>query len=175
MLIIRLPQPWMKWEDFTETALLETITLARNLLGITLVIFLTVSYSNKVVTIEDIARIRSVNGLIRSVGEYNNRNNRSSSNRNVTTVLTLEAGHLIDLIVIHNARRLGLPNMTVDNWNFTLTCAKLPTDNKWVGGSLAYLCVRPIQTVKIESACIGNLLTNDGRPWVVASMLDWPA
>jgi hypothetical protein len=169
--IFRPPQPWMKWDDFTETAVLETISLARNLLGVKLIIFLTVSYSNNVVTIEDIQQMHRVNDMIRSIGGHPN-----VTTANVT-VLTLEAGQLIDLTVRHNARRLGLlTNVSAaadaddDANHFTLPRAKLLTESKWVGGSASYICGRPVEMVKNEPACIGNLLTEDGQHLCVKTM-----
>jgi hypothetical protein len=161
VLVFRPPQAWMKWDEFTEIALLETIALAHDLMGIKLVIFLTVSYSNNVVSLEDIAMMRRVNEMIRSVGERIRRNNTtsgSSGNNYGTTVLILEAGHLIDLTVLSNVRKLGLSNVTttedddnVDSWNFTLPRANLMTGNNWSGGSggsVSYICGRPVQIVK---------------------------
>jgi hypothetical protein len=54
VLIFRISQPWMSWEAIDEMGMLRTIAVAKELLNVKVVIFLTIPFSNNVVDKTDI-------------------------------------------------------------------------------------------------------------------------
>jgi hypothetical protein len=152
VLIFRISHPWISHDKVTEARLKESIQVAKENLGQSvIVIFQTAPFNNNVVTSEDLVNFRAMNGLVRTF----------VTNLNASDVLLSDVETYMENVILWNAGRLG---MDITNaTSYMLEKIPLPPDEHQTAlyhPHVAQVCserVRPGQFT-----CRLNMLSNDG-------------
>ena len=104
VVVFRVMHGWMPARDITNNRLLEAIQLSNELLGATTVVLMTVPFTNNVVTVEEMKKVRNINENIRSIaGDWH----RLKNNSGVENVLVLEYGAYYNHLIWANALHIG--------------------------------------------------------------------
>ena len=125
-----IPSPsWIKLEEVTEESLHATLELTNQLFGVRVVVFISMSYCNNILTQKDQEEMKYRNRLVfrfaRNWTETHNSNNqKGEGGGGVHTVYVLDQGRLIDELIEWNARLLDF-NSAIDN----CTDVKLEAEN----------------------------------------------
>lgn len=170
--IFRIPHGWLKLKEITKKSMSETVQLARELFGVSSVIFVSMPFVNNVLTMKDIKDLERANlDLHTFVNEYNantssllasNGNSTGSGNR-VQHVMVLEFGRFTDELMQLNARVMGY-----DTSNTAVYKNNNRMSNKW-NNSIPFVCgQRPAPNN--NTACRRNLLTFDGIHWCMETL-----
>ena len=153
--IFRVMHGWIPFEEITVQALKETVELAHELLGVKMIIFITVPFSNNVKTEQDLRDMHRTNNIIRSFGKEW----RSVEENGVQYVLVQEYGNFTHELIERHARAIGM-NTSIDNDSYMLLrlnpryAIKFPV-------SVAHACAT-LPRGRRNYNCDRNVLTSDG-------------
>ena len=104
VLVFRVSQPWMDWDEITPSMMHKTVQVAREQLGVSTVVFCTIPFSNNIVTEEDIEQMHIKNKMIRSFGRLYHQHSQKLEDM---TIVHWDVAQLNNLLVQDNARRMG--------------------------------------------------------------------
>ncbi|KAL3806115.1 hypothetical protein ACHAXA_011223 [Cyclostephanos tholiformis] len=109
VVVFRVMHGWMELHEITHDRLVEAVSLSRELLGASVVVLMTVPFTNNVKTAEDIVRVREINDDIRNIARaWHSRTNVDDDVVDgVRHVLVLEYGTYVNHIIWSNARHLN--------------------------------------------------------------------
>lgn len=172
-MIFRIPHGWIPPNEITAETLSETVQLARELFGVSSIIFVSMPFVNNVLTWQDVKDLERANQELRKFANVYNANNSlfadiGNDEDRVKRVFVLEFGHLMDELMAMNARLMGYDASnkayyTMDRMN-----------NRW-NNSIPFFCGQRPETTNTTStplptACRQNLLTFDGIHWCMETI-----
>lgn len=109
--IYRLPQGWLELKDITYQSLNETVRLVHDLLGMSVLTFLTFPIINNYESRESLIELHETNELIRGFAEDWNEGKLDS----LPYIFIISFGELIMSAARKNAEIIGLANATSDH------------------------------------------------------------
>ena len=165
VLVFRISQPWMWWQDMTMTKMHKTIEVAREQLGVRVVVFVTIPYSNNIVDQNHIHLMHKKNEMVRRfVQMYPH----SSAKLPDTTVLYWDLAKLNNALVQDNARQLRY-HVEDDEHDFDFSLETLrprikrgrtkPTHTRSIG----HVCAPPRVPANATQCVNFNKITYDGQ------------
>jgi len=104
VLVFRVSQPWMEWEEMTFNKMHKTIATAKEQLHVKTVVFMTIPFSNNIVDARDVQEMHAKNEMIKQFAQnYPTDPERESG----ITVVYLDLAQLNNQLVQQNALDLG--------------------------------------------------------------------
>ena len=165
----------MPARDITNNRLLEAIQLSNELLGATTVVLMTIPFTNNVVSVEEMEKVRKINDNIRSIAkDWHTLKNDSG----VENVLVLEYGMYYNHLIWASALHIGYNVSSPLNNNYdaiddeetmyhlegpTFLYKRLQTGKEWPP-SIPMVCSNLQSLEKYNGAkCERNFLFSDGQ------------
>ena len=151
VVIYRISHPWLSPEEVTEAGLNETIQVAKECLGQSLiVIFQTAPFNNNILTSQDLINFRAMNSLVRSF----------VTNLNQSDVLLSDVETYMENVIEWNAKQLGMD--TINSTSDMLEHLAIPhgSSSPTHHTHIAQVCSERVPPSNIK--CRLNMLSNDG-------------
>jgi hypothetical protein len=160
-MIFRLPHGWESLETFTEASFAETANLAGELFGVSTVIFISVPFSNNIVTENDMQLRELTNKKLQHFSD-----NWEVGRSGVNHMMVLEFGDFIDSWMEKNARLIGLDTSNRrDHYALeTLQSGQNPSVSK----SIAQMCAKRVPAGSKD--CERNAVSVDGMHWCMSTI-----
>jgi hypothetical protein len=183
-MVIRIPHGWIPLRNITAKALNETVQLAHELFGVSVIVFISLPFVNNVVTMEDLRMLKEKNDLLREfVRSWQNDGGAGG----VQHLLLLEFGDFADSLMEWNARLMGFDTSATNYTMDSLSCrpgkghdvcrkvrvdvANYKMENLYGGPfkkSIAQLCSSRVPMKRRK--CERNSISNDGMHWCMETI-----
>jgi len=167
VVVFRVMHGWMKSHEITHDRVVEAIELSHELLGATTVVLMTVPFTNNVITVEEILKVKEINNDIREIART--WHTRTDYNGGVQNVLVLEYGTYYNHIIWSSAIHLGYnvtpplraTEQTFDNEGPTFLLDRLQNVGEWPA-SISMVCSDTSSLGTERNKCDRNYLYLDG-------------
>lgn len=156
--VIRIPHGWISLDNITEPKLSESVSLVQELFGVRNVIFLSLPFVSKAMTVKDLRALHKTNEMLKAFAR--------KKHFAVDNILVLDFGRLGDTLTAWNGRLLGY-NVTnnADYLSEGLRCSEYPKPSQ----SIAQVCGERVD--KCSRACTRrNGFSIDGLHWCGESL-----
>jgi hypothetical protein len=161
VMIFRLPHGWESLEKFTEASFAETTELAGELFGVSTVIFISVPFSNNIVTENDMRLRELTNQRLQHFVD-----NWEVGRSGVNHMMVLEFGEFISSWMENNARLIGFD--TSNRRDHYALETLLSGFNPSVSKSIAQMCAKRVPAGSKD--CERNSVSVDGMHWCMSTI-----
>ena len=166
VLVFRISQPWMHWKEIDPTSLHKTVAVAREQLGVKMVVLMTIPFSNNIVDDTDIRQMHAKNDMIHQFArDYPTDPERLDD----MTVVTWDLAQLNNALVHANAREMGYRTKDSRDFDFSLNTLYNPKTmlkpNSAVTHtrSIGHVCGGPLVPHNATDCIYNNMITVDGQ------------
>lgn len=167
VMIFRIPNGWLRFEEITQQSLQESIQLAHELFGVTKVILVDLPFNNNVLTEQDWMDRQTNNQMIQQMAQTYHHNNDNNNTGGVRDVVVLQFARWTDLLMEFNARRIGLIPATEPARNKSYALARLGCRKKFPL-SIAQGCAEYVTAGQCR--CRRNRISHDGMHWCLETL-----
>jgi hypothetical protein len=160
-MVIRIPHGWIPLEEITAKVLNETVQLAHELFGVSVIVFVSMPFVNNVVTKKDLRMLKEKNDLLR---DFVRSWQTDAAAGGVKHLLLLEFGDFADSLMEWNARLMGYDTSVASYKMETLSCCP----RRGYTQSIAQVC--SARVLIGTKKCVGNSITVEGTHWCMGTI-----